>query len=151
MRIDLFLLIRTVIESSMLAWGFSKVLKKRYPLILIQIIFSIIFCGSNFIGDTILSQIIQVPYVAKVPLALGGLIFVLHICFYGKLLKKIFVLFVIYLGMFMMDISLSLVMILGAGKSVNELSKWYAERPTVILFTFYGMLLIYLRYLPVIF
>lgn len=151
MRIDIFLLIRTVIESSMLAWGFSKVLKKRYPLILIQIIFSIIFCGSNFIGDTILSQIIQVPYVAKVPLALGGLIFVLHICFYGKLLKKIFVLFVIYLGMFMMDISLSLVMILGAGKSVNELSKWYAERPTVILFTFYGMLLIYLRYLPVIF
>ena len=63
MRIDLFLLIRTVIESSMLAWGFSKVLKKRYPLILIQIIFSIIFCGSNFIGDTILSQIIQVTYV----------------------------------------------------------------------------------------
>lgn len=151
MKIDLFLMMRTIIESSMMAWGFSKILKKRYPLVLIQIVFSIIFCTSNFIGDTVLSQIIQVPYVAKIPLALGGLILVLHTCFYGKWTKKIFALFVVYLGMFMIDILLSLTMILGTEKSVEELSKWYAKKPTVILFAFYGVLLIYFRYLPVIF
>ena len=93
MAIDWFLLIRTAIESTLLAWGFSKLLERKYPLIFIQFIFTIVFCSSNLIGNIVSARIIQVPYIAKIPLAILGMILMVHLFFYGKLYQKFFAIF----------------------------------------------------------
>lgn len=78
MAIDWFLLVRTTIESTMLAWGFSKLLERKYPLIFIQLIFTIVFCLSNLIGNIVSTRIIQVPYIAKIQLAILGMILIVN-------------------------------------------------------------------------
>lgn len=147
MAIDWFLLVRTAIESTLLAWGFSKLLERKYPLIFIQFIFTIVFCSSNLIGNIVSARIIQVPYIAKIPLAILGMILMVHLFFYGKLYQKFFAIFTAYIGMFMMDILLTITMVLGTDKSVEEL-EGYTKKPNIIIFSFYVMLLIYLKYLP---
>lgn len=147
MAIDWFLLVRTAIESTLLAWGFSKLLERKYPLIFIQLIFTIVFCLSNLIGNIVSTRIIQVPYIAKIPLAILGMILMVHLFFYGKLYQKFFAIFATYIGMFMMDILLTITMVLGTDKSMEEL-EIYTKKPNIIIFSFYAMLLIYLKYLP---
>lgn len=146
---DGFLAVRTAVESGILAWGFSNILQKKVPLWMVQIAFFVTFYSCNILGDVLLGSLLQVPYVAKVPLVLCSMFLAVHLCFEGKAARKLFVLLIVYLGMFMMDITLSLCLILGAGRTLANVSS-YTEHPTILLVIFYSMLTIYLKYLPLL-
>ncbi len=148
MAIDWFLLVRSVTESGLLVWGLSNFLKRKYPFIAIHFILFISFYFSNIIGNHVISNIINVPQIAKIPLGLLSMIVVVQISFYGKFYKKIFAIFAIYVGMLTIDIFLVLATMLGSNKTLEELTTWYMKKPTAMFFSFYGMFLIYLKYFP---
>lgn len=77
---DGFLAVRTAVESGILAWGFSNILQKKVPLWMVQIAFFVTFYSCNILGDVLLGSLLQVPYVAKVPLVLCSMFLAVHLC-----------------------------------------------------------------------
>ena len=144
-----FLPLRLLCEALLTVWGISRLLPRRRPWSIVLLIFAIGFPIIN-LSDRLFWPLIGVQNVIRIPLGVAGLLLLTCLCFGGRFPRKAFTVFLIYLGMFLSDITTTLVFLQLTGLNPLDLqgSSWYV---VAMVFSYYSLCAFYLWILPFFF
>lgn len=144
-----FLPFRLLFESVLTVWGISRLLPRRRSWPAVLLIFAVGFPIIN-LSDRLLWPLVGVQNVIRIPLGMVGLLLLTCLCFEGRFSRKAFTVFLLYLGMFLADISATLIFMLLTGEDPlhTQISIQYLVG---MLFSYYLLFTFYLWILPFFF